>query len=286
MRKNALLVILLLVVCVGFLYSQGQANVAGNNQEQTEVSQTEENVSVTAGNTPVKEKEVTAYNKWVHNLVKDMESTNLTRVFFEAGVFAWVILAVFLISILLFGIRYYQLMIKEKLDSDKFHLKVKGLVKSNSIKEAISAAELVQRTSMGQIYRIGLLAYRDAKESGKKGDSLKEEVQNAFNEASYQTIPEIDRGLHWFDLLAQSSTYLGLLGTIMGLIAAFSGISETEVLMGGIKQAMGTTALGLIGAIAIQFIKGFLSSRAEKIINDLDANSVKIMNVINNQIQE
>ncbi len=274
MKKNVLLVILLLIVSFGFLYSQGNdanANAAGQNvvaqdnvDQPTEASETEED------------------GDWISKL----GPTNLIRVFKESGVFAWVILGVFLVSVFYAIIRFYQLMVKEKIDSNKFHLKIKGLVKSGSIKEAISAAELVQRTTMGQIYRIGLLAYRDAKNSGKTGDSLKEEVQNAFNEASYQTIPEIDRGLHWFDLLAQSSTYLGLLGTIMGLIAAFSGISDTTVLMGGIKQAMGTTALGLIGAIFIQFIKGGLSSRAEKIINDLDANSVKIMNVINNQTQD
>lgn len=274
MRKNALVVILLLVVCFGFLYSQEPVNnpAAGNGTEVTQDDATG----------PQEASVVDEEAGWISKL----GPTNLIRVFFESGVFAWVILGVFLIAIIYAIIRYYQLMIKEKIDSHKFHLKIKGLVKSGSIKEAIDASELMQRTSMGKIYRIGLLAYRDAKGSGKSGDSLKEEVQNAFNEASYQTIPEIDRGLHWFDLLAQSSTYLGLLGTIMGLIAAFSGMTDTEVLMGGIKQAMGTTALGLIGAIAIQFIKGGLSSRAEKIINDLDANSVKIMNVINNQIQD
>jgi biopolymer transport protein ExbB/TolQ len=273
MRKIALLVMLLLVVCFGFLFAQDNGDVAVNENQVTQENANEESV-------PAEVEEDS--EDWIAKL----GPTNLIRVFAESGVFAWVILGIFLISVFYALIRFYQLMVKEKIDSNKFHLKIKGLVKSGSLKEAIAAAELVQRTTMGQIYRIGLLAYKDAKNSGKTGDSLKEEVQNAFNEAAYQTIPEIDRGLHWFDLLAQSSTYLGLLGTIMGLIQAFSGISETEVLMGGIKQAMGTTALGLIGAIAIQFIKGFLSTRAEKIINELDANSVKIMNVINNQVQD
>ncbi len=273
MRKNALVVMLLLVVCFGFLYAQDNGEATGTENQITQES---------SGNEAMASEVEEDSGSWI----ADLGPTNLVRVFAESGVFAWVILAIFLISVFYAIIRYYQLMVKEKIDSSKFHLKIKGLVKSGSLKEAISAATLVQRTTMGQIYRIGLLAYQDAKNSGKTGDSLKEEVQNAFTEAAYQTIPEIDRGLHWFDLLAQSSTYLGLLGTIMGLIQAFSGISETEVLMGGIKQAMGTTALGLIGAIAIQFIKGALSTRAEKIINEVDANSVKIMNVINNQVQE
>lgn len=274
MRKNALVLILLFVICVGFLFAQDATttkDVAKNKTDQTEVQETE----------------VTAYKQWVHNIVEPLGTTNIVRVFFESGSWAWVILIVFLVAVLYAVIRFMQLVVREKIDAKTFHLKVKGLVKSGSISEAINAAELVQKTTLGQVYRIGLLAYRDAKNSGKKGDSLKEEVQNAFNEAAYQTIPEVDKGLHWFDLLAQTSTYLGLLGTIMGLILAFSGVGgDNATLMNGIKEAMGTTALGLIGAIVIQFFKGFLSSRAERIINDVDANSVKIMNVITNQIQE
>lgn len=273
MRKNALVVLLLFVICVGFLFAQDVPTEQGGQNV----------VSVNY----VQEKEVTPYQQWVQGFVEPLGTTNLIRVFFEAGPFAWIILLVFLVAVAYAVIRFIQLGVKEKIDAHKFHLKVRGLVKSDSIPQAINAAELVQTTTMGQVYRIGLLAYRDAKNSGKKGDSLKEEVQNAFNEAAYQTIPEVDRGLHWFDLLAQTSTYLGLLGTIMGLIEAFSGVGgDNTVLMNGIKQAMGTTALGLIGAIIIQFFKGFLSSRAEKIINDIDAYSVKIMNVITNQIQE
>ncbi|MFA7057312.1 MAG: MotA/TolQ/ExbB proton channel family protein [Candidatus Cloacimonadales bacterium] len=274
MRKNALVLILLFVICVGFIFAQDATttkDVATDKAIQTEVQNTE----------------VTAYKQWVHDIVEPLGTTNIIRVFFESGSWAWVILIVFLVAVLYAVIRFMQLVVREKIDAKTFHLKVKGLVKSGSITEAINAAELVQKTTMGQVYRIGLLAYRDAKNSGKKGDSLKEEVQNAFNEAAYQTIPEVDKGLHWFDLLAQTSTYLGLLGTIMGLILAFSGVGgDNATLMNGIKEAMGTTALGLIGAIVIQFFKGFLSSRAERIINDVDANSVKIMNVITNQIQE
>lgn len=279
MRKNALVVLLLLVICVGFLFAQDTPTSNDVSKDKIEQNELATNVA--------QEKEISSYQKWVQNLVEPLGNTNLIRVFFESGPFAWVILIVFLVSVLYAVIRFMQLAVKEKIDAGKFHLKVKGLVKSGSISEAIKAAELVQQTTMGQVYRIGLLAYRDAKASGKKGDSLKDEVQNAFNEAAYQTIPAVDRGLHWFDLLAQTSTYLGLLGTIIGLIEAFSAIGgDNTQLMGGIKQAMGTTALGLIGAIIIQFFKGFLSGRAEKIINDVDANSVKIMNVITNQIQE
>ncbi len=277
MKKQAFLILLLVLFSFSFLLAQTDDAKVGNDTEEVVVG-TEQGATDTA-------------SEKVEGQDKDETSpTNLFRIYDNSGVYAHFILAVFLLAVFYGLYRFYILYIKEKLDVEAFHLKLKGLVKSGSIKEAINAATLVKRTTLGQVYRIGLFGYRDAKESGKTGESLKEEVQRAFNEAAYQTIPVIDRGLGWFDLLAQVSTYLGLLGTIMGLIEAFGGLgggnSDSNALTDGIQKSMGTTALGLIGAIIIQFIKGALSARAEKIINEVDEKSVKIMNVINNQIQD
>jgi len=52
------------------------------------------------------------------------------------------------------------------------------------------------------------------------------------------------------------------------------------MLSAGIKTAIGTTALGLIAAIPLTLIKGALQSRAQKIINDIDEYSVKLINFI------
>ena len=280
MKKKLILITLMVVLCLGFLFAVEEATqVKDGNATQ-----------VKDGNaTQVKDGNATEAIASANTEVEKVEpgSTNFLRIYRSSRPYSHFILGIFLFALFYGSFKFYTIYIKEKLDAESFHLKLKGLIKSGSIKEAIAAATLVKRTTLGQIYRIGLLGYRDAKDSGKTGDALKDEVQNAFNEATYQTIPVIDRGLHWFDLLAQVSTYLGLLGTIMGLIAAFGGLDsgDQSALTAGIQTSMGTTALGLIGAIVIQFIKGFLSSRAEKIINDIDEKSVKIMNVINNQIQ-
>ncbi|MDZ4120846.1 MAG: MotA/TolQ/ExbB proton channel family protein [Candidatus Cloacimonadaceae bacterium] len=87
-----------------------------------------------------------------------------------------------------------------------------------------------------------------------------------------------------FDTLAQICTYLGLLGTIWGLLDAFNSLAtaaqadQQRLLTAGISKAIGTTALGLIAAIPLIVIKGALLSKAQKLIADIDEFSVKTMN--------
>jgi biopolymer transport protein ExbB/TolQ len=83
-----------------------------------------------------------------------------------------------------------------------------------------------------------------------------------------------------------------LLGTIFGLVASFDAVAnapdsiKNSLLSDGIAMAMGTTAMGLIVAIPTMFIKGMLNDKAEKIINNIDEYSVKVINQIDNIIED
>jgi biopolymer transport protein ExbB/TolQ len=115
---------------------------------------------------------------------------------------------------------------------------------------------------------------------------LQRHLQNSFDEAGLQAIPHVEAGLFWFDIIAQVSTLLGLLGTIFGLVASFDALAhapeadKSRLLTEGISMAMGTTAYGLMVAIPTMLIKGALQARADKIINDIDEYSVKTINQI------
>ena len=74
--------------------------------------------------------------------------------------------------------------------------------------------------------------------------------------------------------------------TIQGLILTFSAVADVdpaqkaELLAAGISKAMNTTALGLLSAITIMVIHAFLSSKSEKIINEIDEFSVKLLDLL------
>jgi len=209
----------------------------------------------------------------------------------DSGATGIVIILVVIIGLAYAVVRYIQLYVREKIDPETFFVKLKNYIKNNQIDEAITVARDFQTTTMGFIFYSGLNTYKDVVKSGKQGEEARVAVQNAFDEAVLQTVHKLDGNLFWFDTLAQISTYLGLLGTIFGLIEAFNslagltGAEQNAALTQGIKKAIGTTALGLIGAIPLTLIKGGLFSRAQVLISSIDEYSVKVVNYINNLIK-
>lgn len=211
---------------------------------------------------------------------------DVVDMFIKGGVFMYIISFLLVIMIILAIIKYWQLSIKEKLNTQQFYLKLKGYIKNNQIEEAIRICAQFKKTTIGFIFWNGLLGYNDGVKSGKKEIQLRQHLQNSFDEAGLQAIPNVEGGLFWFDIIAQISTLLGLLGTIFGLVMAFDSLAnapeadKSRLLTEGISMAMGTTAYGLMVAIPTMLIKGGLQSRADNIINDIDQYSVKAINQI------
>ena len=219
-------------------------------------------------------------------------AVNVVDMFINGGPFMYIISFLLVVMIILAIIKYWQLAIKEKLNTQQFYLKLKGYIKNNQIEEAIRICAQFKNTTIGFIFWSGLLGMNDGIKSGKKGLDLKDHVQNSFDEAGLQVIPRVEGGLFWFDIIAQISTLLGLLGTIFGLVLAFDSLAnapeadKSRLLTEGISMAMGTTAYGLMVAIPTMLIKGGLQARADKIINDIDEFSVKAINQISYSMKD
>lgn len=221
-----------------------------------------------------------------------IESVNLWTVFNTSGAWAYAILLVFVIGIVYAVVRWNQLYRKEKIDAPKFYLKLKNYIKNDQLEEAEKVSESFKETTLGFIFWSALRIYKEQRKSGLKGADLRNAVQNALEEAVLQKVHYLDGGLFWFDTLAQVSTYFGLLGTIWGLLQAFAalagytGAAQSQALTSGIKVAIGTTALGLLAAIPLTLIKGWLFTRATNLISDIDEFSVKLINTINSAIKD
>jgi biopolymer transport protein ExbB/TolQ len=219
------------------------------------------------------------------------EKVNLASIFRdsnEQGFFGYLILLTFIIGIVYAVVRWHQLYQREKINAGNLYKSLKGYIKNNQLDEAIKITEKLKDTTLGFIFFSGLSVYKDVRKTAS-GEDLTAQVQNAFDEAVLQKVYRLDAGLFWFDTLAQVCTYLGLLGTIWGLLYAFASLSNPNVLdsqknlmlSSGIKTAIGTTALGLLAAIPLTLIKGGLLGKAQKLINEIDEYSVKLINFIN-----
>ena len=101
-----------------------------------------------------------------------------------------------------------------------------------------------------------------------------------------EVIPPLERRTPYLPILANVATLMGLLGTILGVIQAFSAVSAAEpsqkavLLAHGISVALNMTAFGLIVAIPLILFYAFLQSRTTRIIDELDQYTTKLANVI------
>jgi len=107
-------------------------------------------------------------------------------------------------------------------------------------------------------------------------------VEAAFEEATLVEEQNLTRGLRPLGIIAQIAPMLGLLGTVTGMIISFSeiaqyGSGDPGLLATGIGQALVTTAAGLIVAIPVLVGHGYLASKVEKILSEIDRRREELM---------
>ena len=114
----------------------------------------------------------------------------------------------------------------------------------------------------------------------------REDIEIAMEEGMMEIIPQLEKRISYIALYANLATLLGLLGTIIGLIAAFEAVAnanpaeKADLLSASISTAMNTTAFGLIAAIPLLIVHSFLNSKAGAIVDSLEMASVKTLNII------
>jgi biopolymer transport protein ExbB len=114
----------------------------------------------------------------------------------------------------------------------------------------------------------------------------REDVEIAMEESMMEIIPQLEKRTPYVALGANIATLLGLLGTIMGLIAAFTAVAnanpaeKADLLSASISVAMNTTAFGLMVAIPLLVTHAVLTSKTAEIVDSLEMASVKALNVM------
>ena len=119
----------------------------------------------------------------------------------------------------------------------------------------------------------------------------REDIEIAMEEGMMEIIPQLEKRTPYVGLASSIATLLGLLGTIMGLIQAFTAVAnanpaeKADLLSASISVAMNTTAFGLMVAIPLLITSSVLTSKAGAIIDSLEMASVKALNVISAKTQ-
>ena len=196
--------------------------------------------------------------------------------FQKGGLFMYPILLVFVAGMAITVERWFKLSRIRSLNRKMWNLLHPVLTKGEFDKARAmidkDKSTISQMLAMG-LARVGAVRRR-------------EDIEIAMEESMMEIIPQLEKRTPYVALLSNIATLLGLLGTIMGLIEAFTAVAnanpaeKADLLSASISVAMNTTAFGLMSAIPLLLFHAKLMSTTGQIVDSLEMASVKALNSI------
>ena len=145
---------------------------------------------------------------------------------------------------------------------------VAGALREGKLDEAIKIADRYPKSHLAKVMVAGLQEFRAHQLSAEISGEEIEASKRALERAEAIVHAELKRGVSTLATIASSSPFVGLLGTVVGIINAFKGISSEKstglaAVAGGISEALVTTAIGLLVAIPAVWMYNYFSNRVE-----------------------
>jgi biopolymer transport protein ExbB/TolQ len=209
-----------------------------------------------------------------------MEIYSSVVTFFQAGgLFMYPIVVVLALGVAI-AIERYVYLTAARTTNQRVWKQVMPLLMNGNYGQAVAVTEK-SKTALSRILRYGL----DRAEHAKRRD----DVEVAMEEGLMETVPRLEKRTHYLATFANIATLLGLLGTIIGLIQAFTAVAnanpaeKADMLSASISVAMNTTAFGLMAAIPLLLIYTVLQTKTTELVDSLEMASVKFLNILTEQ---
>jgi biopolymer transport protein ExbB len=205
-----------------------------------------------------------------------MEAYSLMGFFQKGGLFMYPILLVFVTGMAITAERWYQLNRTRNINRNMWNVLYPVLAKGEFDKARTIIAK--DKSAISQMLGTGLARLGAVRR--------REDFEIAMEESMMEIIPQLEKRTPYVALLSNIATLLGLLGTIMGLIEAFTAVAnanpaeKADLLSASISVAMNTTAFGLMSAIPLLLLHSKLTSTTGQIVDSLEMASVKALNTI------
>ena len=200
---------------------------------------------------------------------------SIAAFFVSGGMFMYPILIVFAVGLAIAIERYVTLSLVTQKNQEVWD-KVQPVLAEGNFDEAreLTAAD---ESTISQVLNMGL--------SLQGAVRRREDIEIAMEESMMEIVPRLEKRTPYVALASSIATLLGLLGTIMGLIQAFTAVAnanpaeKADLLSASISVAMNTTAFGLMVAIPLLIVHAVLTSKTGDIIDSLEMATVKSLNV-------
>ena len=202
--------------------------------------------------------------------------TTIVKFFQEGGFFMYPIALVMAVGLAV-AIERYVYLSRASSTNRKMWDQLMPALQSGKYPQAMS---ITARSDVAicKILNYGLMRIKSARK--------REDIEMAMEEGLMEVVPRLERRTHYLSSFANVATLLGLLGTIIGLIQAFTAVAhagaaeKAEILASSISVAMNTTAFGLIVAIPLLLVYSVLQSKTTQIVDSLEMAAVKFLNMV------
>lgn len=204
-----------------------------------------------------------------------MDAYNTIVGFFQSGgIFMYPIVLILALGLAIAVERYIFLSLA-KINNLRIWKKLMPLLQKG---EYVKVADITgkSRAAISHIFNYGL--------SRAKTSHHRDDVEIAMEEGLMETVPTLEKRTPYLATFANIATLLGLLGTIIGLIQAFTAVAaanpseKADMLSASISVAMNTTAFGLMVAIPLLLIYAVLQTKTSQLVDSLEMASVKFLN--------
>jgi biopolymer transport protein ExbB/biopolymer transport protein TolQ len=149
---------------------------------------------------------------------------------------------------------------------------------------AISSSKNYRYSHLAKVVLAGLQEYQFQQETGSNlsREDLVDTVRRAIQRASALTANDLKKGVASLATIGSTAPFVGLLGTVVGIITAFQGIAATGsgglgAVSAGISEALVETALGLVVAIPAVWFYNYLTGRIEYFNVEMDNSSSELV---------
>ena len=189
-----------------------------------------------------------------------------------------------LLMVIVFSFERYMVITKAagKGNLDTFMKKVQGDIKEGKIDEAIAACDK-QKGSVANAIKSALVKYQDVKKEGFNSEEASETIHKEIEEATSLEMPMLEKNMTIISSLVSLGTLAGLLGTVTGMIKAFSALSaagspDSSALANGISEALINTATGISTSVLSIISYNFFTSKIDDLTYCIDEAGTTIVN--------
>ena len=203
----------------------------------------------------------------------------MLKYLFDGGIFMWVILLASISGLAVIIEKMYTFLLKEKKLSENEKNQLYKALRTGNREEILKLCKDKTDSVSKSVTKI--VSNTDIN-FDELDNSHRQVIEGIISESILEQTTELEKGMSLLGTVVNAAPQLGLLGTVTGMIAAFSaltrnGTGTAKIVAGGISEALYTTAFGLIVAIPALVFYNYFNRRIDVIVAEMERAALQFL---------